>query len=150
MELRLPPLAQLFIFALVMWLLDRTAPGPAFALPAQRVLPLVVALLGVAIALAGVLAFRAQDTTVDPRYPQNTRVVVSQGIYRVSRNPMYVGMLLLLVAWGLHLASIWPLLLLPLFVLAMSVLQIRPEERAMRMQFGERYDDYCRRVRRWL
>lgn len=150
MELRLPPLAQLLIFAMAMGVIDRTVPGPGFALPAHALLPAVVALLGVAIALAGVFAFRAHNTTVDPRYPQNTRVVVASGIYRASRNPMYLGMLLLLSAWGLYLASTGPLLLLPAFVLAMNVLQIRPEERVMRQQFGKQYDAYCSRVRRWL
>ncbi|MDR9437787.1 MAG: isoprenylcysteine carboxylmethyltransferase family protein, partial [Thiohalophilus sp.] len=70
--------------------------------------------------------------------------------YRYTRNPMYLGFLLMLVAWGLFLGSVFAALLLPLFIIYMNRFQILPEERHMRALFGEAYLHYMSQVRRWL
>ncbi len=108
-------------------------------------------LAGLAGLLEGsaVLAFVRRRTTVNPLTPQRSRVLVVSGFYRVSRNPMYLGMLCLLLAWAWWLQQ-WPALLGPLlFVLWLNRFQIAPEERALLALFGEGYAAYCRRVRRW-
>ena len=142
------------LFALAMWLLaPLTAPlSTQLGRTAlySTVLALCLAVTGIAVALAGVLAFRRAKTTVDPRVPQQSSSLVIRGIYRYSRNPMYLGFLLLLIAWGCYLQSGVALLLLPLFVLYMNWFQITPEERHLLHKFGADYQAYLTQVRRWL
>lgn len=154
LELKIPPLLLVLLFALVMWLLSRiTSPLTAqLVLPAlyTTVLALGLAVTGIAVALAGVLAFRRAKTTVDPRVPQQSSSLVIVGIYRFSRNPMYLGFLLLLAAFACYLQSILALALLPLFVLYLNQFQIKPEERFLQQKFGKDYQVYLHDVRRWF
>jgi len=106
--------------------------------------------IGVAFSATGILSFRRVRTTVNPTRPDEASVLVSTGIYRVTRNPMYVGLLLVLVAWAVFLASAWALLGVAGFVLYMNRFQIAPEERALSRLFGSEYASYKARVRRWL
>lgn len=150
LELRVPPVVQVAIFALVMWLLDWWFPAAALDLPANLGLAILLAVAGVAIALSGVWAFRQAKTTVDPRVPDQASSLVTCGIYRYSRNPMYVGFLLALLGWAVYLTNPFSLLMLPLFVLVMNRLQIIPEERFMLEKFGAEFDNYKASVRRWI
>lgn len=154
LELKIPPLLLMLLFALAMWLLaPLTAPfSVQLALPAlyTTVLALCLAVTGIAVALAGVLAFRRAKTTVDPRVPQQSSSLVLVGIYRYSRNPMYLGFLLLLAAFACYLQSILGLALLPLFVLYMNRFQIMPEERFLLQKFGADYQAYLTQVQRWF
>jgi protein-S-isoprenylcysteine O-methyltransferase Ste14 len=100
--------------------------------------------------LAGVYSFRRAHTTVDPLHPEKASRLVTGGIYRVSRNPMYLGFAIFLLAWAVFLASPWMLLGVPAFMAFIGRLQIQPEERALESLFGEEYRDYKARVRRWL
>ncbi|WP_230818135.1 methyltransferase family protein [Rheinheimera aquimaris] len=150
LELKIPPLVLVTLFALAMWLL--TLVVPAVTLPAvwHLVLAGIFAISGAGVALAGVLAFRRANTTVDPRVPQQSSSLVIRGIYRYSRNPMYLGFLLLLLALTCYLMNVAAMALLPLFVLYMNRFQIVPEERFLLQKFGADYQAYCERVRRWL
>lgn len=144
-----PPLVALACIGL-MWLLMRVAPGTGPALPARGAVAFGLVLLGVGIATAGVREFRRAHTTLDPRAPGKASVLVASGIYRASRNPMYLGMAVALcgVAWFLG----HPLALLGVaaFVAWITRFQILPEERALDARFGEAYARYRARVRRWL
>lgn len=150
LELKIPPLVLVALFALAMWLL--TLVVPAVTLPAvwHLVSAGIFAISGAGVALAGVLAFRKANTTVDPRVPQQSSSLVIRGIYRYSRNPMYLGFLLLLLALACYLMNVAAMTLLPLFVLYMNRFQIAPEERFLLQKFGAEYQAYCERVRRWL
>lgn len=144
-----PPVVGLVVAALMAWL----AGGPVWHVPGG-VNGLSVALLvmvGLSFDLAGLMAFRASRTTVNPMRPERTSSLVTRGVYRVTRNPMYVGMAFLLLAWGLYLAH-WPSLLLgpAAYVLYLNRFQIAPEERVLRELFGDEYRAYTTRVRRWL
>ncbi|HBN13954.1 MAG: protein-S-isoprenylcysteine methyltransferase [Gammaproteobacteria bacterium] len=150
LELKIPPLALVVLFAGLMWLLARLTPGFDYAVPLRQLLVAVVSALAVLIALAGVASFRQASTTVNPLNPENSSALVVSGIYRITRNPMYLGFLLLLAAWALMLANLAVLLLLPVFVWYMDRFQILPEERALAGLFGNDYTNYCARVRRWL
>lgn len=152
LELRIPPLALALLFAFAMALLAWLLPGvamarPGWALAAVAALP---ALAGAGFALAGVMAFRRAHTTVNPMTPGSSSSVVTTGVYRWSRNPMYVGFLLVLAGWAIFLGHPVAALLLPLFVTTMNRVQIVPEERVLQAKFGPAYADYRRRVRRWL
>lgn len=114
--------------------------------------PIAIALLftGVSVALAGVLAFKRLQTTVDPMTPEKASNLVTIGIYKITRNPMYVGMLLGLLAWCVGLQSLSSLIAIPLFIAHINRFQIRREEQALVSLFGKSFEDYCDRVPRWL
>jgi protein-S-isoprenylcysteine O-methyltransferase Ste14 len=150
LELRLPPLALVIIWAGAMWLLATADPVLAIALPAAVAVASVCALAGAAVALLGVYAFKLARTTVDPRSPDKSETLVIAGIYRLSRNPMYLGFLLILLGFACYLQHMLPFLLLPLFVLYINRFQIRPEERYMQQKFAADFSAYCAKVPRWL
>jgi protein-S-isoprenylcysteine O-methyltransferase Ste14 len=148
LELRIPPLLLVLIVAMGMALSAFVVPA-ALVVPAPQAVATALAVAGVLLALAGVLAFRRHRTTVNPMTPGKSSALVATGIYRLSRNPMYLGFLLLLGGWGVHLANAVALLWLPAFVVYMNRFQIQPEEQALTQRFGDQYLAYCRSVRRW-
>ena len=150
LELKIPPLVLLLLFGFVMWLLSRAAPGFAFAIHGASLIALLSACTGLAIGLAGVLAFRSARTTVDPRFPDKAVAIVTEGIYRRTRNPMYLGLLCVLLGWAVFLGNLLSLACLPAFVIYMNRFQIGPEERAMDSNFGGAYRAYKDTVRRWI
>jgi len=125
---------------------------PILQLPSLVRLPvaLVLGASGLALALFGVASFRRAQTTVNPLKPETSASLVSTGVYAFTRNPMYVGMLLGLIAWAVYLSSIWSLLGPTLFSLFITRFQIVPEERILERLFGAPFAEYKRRVRRWL
>lgn len=150
LELRVPPLALFAIGAAAMFALSWLVPAANVAVRGRAAIAIAVAAAGVLVALAGVVAFRRHKTTVNPVAPSRAATLVSGGIYRVSRNPMYLGMLLTLAGLAMYLSNLLALLVLPAFVAYMNRYQIVPEERALRARFGVPYDNYLRTVRRWL
>jgi protein-S-isoprenylcysteine O-methyltransferase Ste14 len=128
----------------------RVAPGLSFTLPARFALALALVALGGAVAFAGVVAFRSQRTTVNPLTPSASSSVVSSGVYRVSRNPMYLGFFMALAGWALYLSNAAAALLLPAFLAYMTQYQIKPEERALLAKFGPAFLQYMAGVRRWV
>ncbi|WP_268409385.1 methyltransferase family protein [Alteromonas sp. a30] len=107
-------------------------------------------ILGTLLPILGVMSFKQAKTTVDPRDPSKSEHLVITGIYRWTRNPMYLGFLFWLIAWGIYLSDGASLLLAFLFVPYMNRFQIHPEERMLKQFFGRQYEDYCQQVRRWL
>lgn len=152
LELKVPPVALSALLAAAMYGLAHSAPVWTVALPGNAAATVATALggLGVAIALAGVVAFRRSRTTVNPHTPQHTSSVVTHGVYRWTRNPMYLGMLLVLAGWALFLANAAALAGLPAFVAWMSRFQIQPEERILAARFGAPFTAYMAAVRRWI
>ena len=99
---------------------------------------------------SGLIAFRKSKTTVNPLTPENASSLVIVGIYRVTRNPMYLGMLLILSAWGLFLGKAITFLVLPVFVTFINKFKIIPKEGALGRLFGQVFLDYLSAVRRWI
>ncbi len=150
LELKIPPLLLVLIWALLMWAAQALWPALSFTFDSQWLLALFLALLGSAVALAGVLGFRRASTTVNPTHPDQTSAMVTSGIYGLSRNPMYLGFLLWLLAWAVMLGNLVAGALVPAFVLYLNRFQIVPEERWLHQKFGQDFADYRARVRRWL
>ena len=150
LELRIPPPVVGLTIAAGMWAVARFPP----LMPTPSVVRLVVAglvfAIGVAVALGGVVSFRRARTTVNPLKPETTEALVATGVYSFTRNPMYLGMVLVLLAWAVFLASPWPLAGPALFALYITRFQIVPEERVLAGLFGESFAAYTRRVRRWI
>jgi protein-S-isoprenylcysteine O-methyltransferase Ste14 len=150
LETKIPPLAVLAFVAGLMWLGARAVPAANFSLPARHGIALGFAAVGWGAAVAGVVSFRRAKTTVNPLNPAAVTALVETGIYRLSRNPMYLGMLFGLVGWAALLANALAAALVPTFVLYLNRFQIAPEETALASRFGTEFDAYCARVRRWL
>jgi protein-S-isoprenylcysteine O-methyltransferase Ste14 len=150
LELRIPPPVVALLMAAIMWGISLAAPPVAMPAPLRVATAIAIALAGAVIAVAGVIALRRAKTTVSPLKPETTSSIVTSGVYGFTRNPMYVGLALALLAWAVFVSSAWALLALAGFVLYMNRFQIVPEERVLAAQFGASYSAYRARVRRWL
>lgn len=150
LELKIPPVALAFLAGAAMWLVAAVTPSSAWALPHGQAVALGLAVAGIIVAGLGVVSFRRAGTTVNPLKPQAASSLVSGGIYRFSRNPMYLGFLLALAAWAVFLANLLALIVVPGFIVYMNRFQITPEERALAVRFGTQFAAYKQSVRRWV
>lgn len=149
LELKIPPLALVFLCGALMWL---ASAYPAFTVtwPWRMPFACLSFAVGFVIVIAGVVAFRRAKTTVNPLTPEATTAMVTSGIYRFTRNPMYLGFLLMLTGWALYLSHLLAFVLLVLFALYLTRFQIIPEERALSAKFPQTFTSYRSSVRRWL
>jgi len=136
--------------ALLMWLAARLFPFFDFELPWRELFAALLLIGALIIGLAAVYGFRRAKTTVNPLKPEASTALVTGGLYRWTRNPMYLAMLLLLLAWACIVSNWAALAILPLFVAYLNRFQIGPEERALQARFGAEFESYRRKVRRWL
>ncbi len=150
LELKIPPPAIAALSAAAMWGISLITPLLDVPLFTRVSAAIIFALAGSGFSLAGVISFRRAKTTVNPMKPETATSLVSTGIYSVTRNPMYVGLLLVLIAWAAYLSSAWALLGPLGFVLYISRFQIAPEERVLSTLFGSEYIAYQSKARRWL
>src|SRR6185295_14404560 len=130
LELKFPPVVVVVLTATLMWLVSRVVPEFAFGIPARDLLAVSLAVVGVGASILGIAAFRRARTTVNPMNPDASSALVRSGIYSRTRNPMYLGFLLILAAWAVFLSNVLAFFLLPAFVVYMNRFQIEPEERA--------------------
>ena len=149
LEHKVPPPLIGALCASLMWLIcgmpPLTGKPPLLLVPA-----LALVVLGLMVEAAGVLSFRRARTTVNPFAPERTVNIVSSGIYRLSRNPMYLGMACILTGWAVWLWQVQAVLGMALFVAWITRFQIIPEERVLTQKFGTEYRQYRQRVRRWV
>jgi len=150
LELKAPPVALGAITAALMWSASAAAPAFDFMFPASSISSASLALMGALTCLAGVASFRRAKTTVNPMKPDSTSSLVVSGVYGYTRNPMYLGFLLILLGWAAFLSNLLALAVLPAFVLYMNRFQISLEERVLASLFADDYAEYSARVRRWL
>jgi protein-S-isoprenylcysteine O-methyltransferase Ste14 len=150
LELKVPPIVVSVVFIVFMSLLAQYLPLGLVLFPIQSWLAIALFIAGIGVAIAGVLAFNHAQTTVDPTDPNKASAIVDSGIYAYTRNPMYLGMGLVLCGYAVDLSAISSYLSLILFLLYMTRYQIVPEERVLTEKFGQPYQDYLQRVRRWL
>jgi len=125
-------------------------PSLGFELPYRVPIAVATGAIGILIDLAGLFQFLRAKTTINPLRPKNASALVTGGIYRWTRNPMYLGMATLLLAWGVWLANAGALAVISLFVAYLNRFQIAPEEGALQDRFGDEFAAYRARVRRWL
>ena len=150
LELKIPPPIVALFFGLVMWGISLLTEVIEISLLSRTVASIALALVGGVFSLLGAIAFRRAQTTVNPMKPESTSSLVTGGIYRVTRNPMYVGLLFVLIGWAAFLAAPWSFIGPAAFVLYISRFQITPEEKILAPMFGESYSNYKAKVRRWL
>ncbi len=142
-----PPLFYLGIFA-VGWLVQRFFPLPSLPAPVSWVGGASFVAAGILLSIWSIGLFRRAQTSLVPIKPSTALVVA--GPYRLTRNPMYLGLLLVYVGMALWMNVLWGLILLPVLVAVVQRLVIQPEERYLERKFGADYLHYKTRVRRWL
>jgi len=150
MNNKVPPPIYFIAAAVIMYVLDSKGLGLAFDLPYAAKIASVVAAIAASIIAAAIISFRRASTTVDPLHPDAASALVQSGVFRWSRNPMYVGLTGMLLAGAVYLQSAAGFVISLLFATVITMWQIKPEEQALRELFGAAYADYCKRVRRWV
>ncbi|GMV22214.1 MAG: hypothetical protein AMXMBFR57_21630 [Acidimicrobiia bacterium] len=144
-----PPIVGVLIAASMRAVAD-VPPAWVIPTPLARVVAIALVVIAVTVDVSALVAFGRARTTANPFRPERATRMVTGGVYRITRNPMYLGMALLLSAWAIRQASAWALLGPVAFVAYITHFQIRPEEAALTGKFGEEYVAYTRRVRRWI
>lgn len=150
MRLKIPPVFVFFVFGVLMYLLARFLPVGYFDFFGRRYLMYTLFIIAGSIGFISLLQFFKSKTSVDPTAPFKASKLVTSGIYQYTRNPMYLGLLLALLAWGLWLGNAFNALLAAGFVVYMNTFQVVPEEEALQKMFGKAYKQYCTLVRRWF
>lgn len=150
LELLLPPPVITLCSGLFMWLLAKLLPTLSLNWPYRTELGVLMILIGLAIGLSGVREVVKAKTTMNPKQPGDASRLVSSGIYKYSRNPMYLGLLCLLTAWLLYLSNPVSLIGILVFVLYITRFQIIPEERVLEEKFSGVFLSYKKQTRRWF
>lgn len=150
LALKVPPVAQVIITAAAMYGVSKMVPALTFSLNGSTALAVGLGVMGLSLGIMGVTQFRIAQTTPNPQALEKVSSLVTSGVYQYSRNPMYVGLVLILLGWAFYLSHFLAFVLLPIFILYMTRFQIQPEERMMAQKFGKIYQDYLNKVRRWI
>jgi len=150
LENKIPPPIVVLICSLSMWLISLISPLIETGFFVRVILSLAIFTVGSFFCIAGVVSFRKAKTTVNPLKPETASSLVSSGVYRISRNPMYVGLSLFLVSLSTYLSSPLSIIGVVAFIFYMNRFQIEPEERALKEIFGTDFLNYMSQVRRWL
>ncbi len=150
LELKIPPLLILGMFIVFTWIASLLTTTWELSVLWKTLLVSFFVILGTVVSVAGVLAFRNAKTTVNPLTPEASTALVTSGIYRYTRNPMYLGFLCVLIAWGIYVSSPAAIFVVVGFIAYMNEFQIKPEERILKDRFTTDYQHYSSKVRRWL
>ncbi|MEC7263069.1 MAG: isoprenylcysteine carboxylmethyltransferase family protein [Bacteroidota bacterium] len=150
MRLRILPALVMLIFGALMYVLAKFLPVGDFDFFGRNELAWFLFGLGFLIGIVAVVQFIVARTTTDPLNPQKISKLITKGVYNYSRNPMYLGFLLILLAFGLKLGNAFNTLLAAGFVSYMNRFQIKCEEEVLEEKFGKEYRIYCKLTRRWF
>lgn len=150
MKPKIPPPIYMIIAGVTMWLLSKTGLDIRFSLPFARAISSGLMTAGAAVAILAAWQFRRARTTIDPLTPSKASSLVTSGVFQFSRNPMYLGMALILLGVALRLGSVLALFVLVGFIALITWVQIKPEEKVLVELFGDSFTDYSANVRRWL
>ena len=142
-----PPIVAV-LFIMIAYLLGRFAPLPFAAPVILRYVGLAMTFVGFLLGLGALIEFRKARTTLNPH--GSARQLVTSGIYRFTRNPIYLGFLLMVIGLPLNSGLYWGIVLAPFYVILMHRLIIQHEEAYLEKKFGKAYTVYMTRVRRWL
>ena len=151
MKNKVPPPIILLLSGIAMWFIAHSEFAYTISNPFALIMALPLAAIGIYISASAIRKFKTAETTISPLQPDSATSLVHKGIFGKSRNPMYLGLLLVLLGWAVWLQSMSNAIVLVAFVLCLTELQIKPEEEAaLKKVFGQGYIDYCKRVRRWI
>lgn len=148
MKLLIPPpiVAMLTVFA--MWIISRQFDVLMFDGP--KILAYAFIIIGASLDFIAIFAFRKAKTTVTPLKPEKASQLVVTGLYRYTRNPMYLGLLFILSGLAILFGSALNIVMIVIFVAYITAFQIKPEEERLMQLFGAPFTDYMKKVRRWI
>ena len=147
METKIPPPIVTLIFIFLIGFSNRLI--EPFSFEYQTMLGVMIIICGLSVLLSAARAFKQLETTINPMQPSQASKLAIIGPFKYTRNPMYLGMSIMLIGFGLIFGAKLTVCLVVMFVLYITVFQIIPEERAMQEKFTD-WNDYCSKVRRWL
>ena len=150
MKNKIPPPIILLLSGIAMWFIAHSEYAFTIANPFALLMAIPLAAAGIFVSASAIRQFKTAETTISPLQPDSATSLVHNGIFAKTRNPMYVGLFLILLGWAVWLQSASNLAVLFAFFLWLNEMQIKPEEAALRKVFGQGYIDYCKRVRRWI
>ena len=150
LELRVHPPIIFLICTVLIWYISRNQREFQTEIFFQQKISVILAILAVSIVISAINAFQRAQTTVHPNHPEKTTHLITQGVYRFSRNPMYLALSLLLSALSLWLGNLFGFFVVGGFTIYITQFQINPEERALEENFGQVYIDYKQQTRRWI
>lgn len=150
LETKIPPPVVMVLFGIAAFGVARILPALSFEFPLRTFVTIALASAGLALNILPKLAFQRAGTTVNPLRPALTTSLVTSGIYRYTRNPMYLGHAVILLGYALYLHNAAALMVVPAFMLYITRFQIQPEERYLSARFPGAYVAFCRQASRWL
>lgn len=150
LELKIPPPFIALICAVLMWVLGRLFADFDFDFSYRKLISALLLSTGISIDLLALFKFRQKQTTINPMKPDKSTELVITGIYKLSRNPMYLGLVFILCSGVMFLGNAASLIMLPVFIFYITKFQILPEETIMQEKFPESFSEYKQKVRRWL
>jgi protein-S-isoprenylcysteine O-methyltransferase Ste14 len=150
MKLRIPPVVIFFLALGILFGAHYLFPELSYSFSNQTLLSRIFLGLGVLISFSGIISFRMKGTTVDPLHPKKASSLVRSGIYRYTRNPMYLGMALVMIGGIIRIGNPIGIVALIFFVWYITIFQIKPEEEALKKLFEDEYKTFCKKVRRWI
>ena len=133
-----------------MWFVAHSEYAYTISNPLALIMAIILAAVGIYVSASAIRKFKTAETTISPLQPDSATTLVHNGIFGRTRNPMYLGLFLVLMGWAVWLQSMSNAIVLFAFALWLTEMQIKPEEAALRKVFGQGYVDYCKRVRRWI
>ena len=148
LENKIPPLIIVVFFLVLIFLLKNFL--EVFTFSYKVYISFFFLCLAASFCLTSIIEFRKHKTTLNPLMPEESTALVTTGIFKFSRNPMYLSLLNLLIAFSIYLGSFLGLIIIPLFVVYINLFQIKPEEKAMLKLYGKEFENYCSNVRRWI
>lgn len=150
LELKIPPILLVMIFAVLMFGISKILPNLGLNYSIRLYLFIAITILAGSIVISGVWSFTLARTTVNPTKPESSTDLVQSGIYKYTRNPMYLGFACFLFGLGFFLDNIYSILFVFTFIVYMTSFQIKPEEKALMKIFGNHFEQYKINTRRWL
>lgn len=150
LKLRIPPPIVTLIAAGIIWGLDLLFPSLKYHFPGHTLIAWVLFIAGIVFGASGIGAFKRANTTLSPSQPENSSCLVTEGVFMITRNPMYFGLLLCLLGWTIFLSNPISLIGDLFFFFYMTQFQIKPEEEKLKAKFGRSYKTYKNNTHRWI
>lgn len=150
LELLIPPPIVAVIIMIIQYGTYKLFPTCSFYWTGNRLVCTVLIIIGLSLGMVGIITFKKHFTTTNPSKPELSSLIGSSGIYKISRNPMYLGILFGLLGIGFYFENIISILASLLFLIYITQFQIKPEERILEKKFSENYQKYKHSTRRWI
>ncbi len=145
---KIPPTILTLLFLVFNYILSFNS--LKIEIPYKYFFTTLLLILGLYIIIRSSRLFAKAKTSLDPLRPFKSTSLITNDIYKYSRNPMYFGYLLILLSSSVYLGNVISIIIIPLFIFIIHFIQIKPEEETLKDLFGPTYDEYLSKVRRWI